>query len=607
MQTMGEFASLTERLALMPDPALQQFAQMHKDDPFSLSLAVSESNRRRKMRTAQQGLAGMQQQPPVAEQEIAQMAEPVMPENVGIGALSAPNMQMPAGGIVGEEEMESQTMAGGGMVAFRAGGDVERYQFGGQPPASGGTEFAIPGMTQPSRTFLPQPGAPENQDPILRRMFRSMDLTAARRRAAEAQARIDRGLNYESDREAVLALQALESAAAAPSAATDVGVRGGIAENISGMDRRLAASPQTLAASAPAATTPAATTPAATTSAATTSAAPGAPKPPAAAGAPGATSAPAAPIAAGFDMTPTGLMALRKKLGEEINIEEPKNLKKAREELAAEEVEAKKEIKKNIERDQAKFIKAFEGREARLAERGAEIGKQKDLNMGLSLLNAGLAIMSTPGGLAMALGKGARVGTEQYASGIEKLRSAQDRLDEARDKLEDLKLNRAEMSAKEIREAEAGIKTAEIAGKQRGIEALSNMFNVSNKRADTMFNTLAETGIAVFREQQANVRNAASVAAQRDVAAASREATAASRMPALYETTRKNITAEAIKKFPFDAAGREAYEKEAFDAALRANPALAQYVGITPGGGRGAAQLNPSDAALVQKYMTGGG
>jgi hypothetical protein len=211
-------------------------------------------------------------------------------------------------------------------------------------------------------------------------------------------------------------------------------------------------------------------------------------------------------------MSAKGLAALRDRLGKDIKVEEPEDLRKAREALTEEEVAAKVAKKAAVERDQAKFADAFKGREERFTKRGADIAKQREENTGLAFLNAGLAMMSTPGSLATALGKGARVGTEQYAAGLDKLRSAQDKLDEARDRLEELKLNRAEMSAKEIREVEAEISAAKVAGKSRGVEALSKMFEVSNKRADTMFTTLAEVGLTQFREGEATKRNTADIA-----------------------------------------------------------------------------------------------
>ena len=76
--------AITSTLAKLPDPALQQYAQMHKNDPYVIALAVSESNRRKELRE--------------------------LPEEVGIGALPAPNMAFADGGVVG--------YAKGGRVSF---------------------------------------------------------------------------------------------------------------------------------------------------------------------------------------------------------------------------------------------------------------------------------------------------------------------------------------------------------------------------------------------------------------------------------------------------------------------------------------------------------
>jgi len=100
---------ITSQLAKMPDNALQQYATMHKADPYMLALTIAESNRRKEMRTAAQGAQGAMQQPKVADQAIAGMSPQQLPENVGIGALPADNMK---------------GMAGGGIVAFDEGGEV---------------------------------------------------------------------------------------------------------------------------------------------------------------------------------------------------------------------------------------------------------------------------------------------------------------------------------------------------------------------------------------------------------------------------------------------------------------------------------------------------
>jgi len=96
---------ITSKLAMMPDGALKQFAEMHKEDPYSFSLAIAESNRRKQIRSQ---VPPMQEQPKVADQEISSMTRP--PEEVGIGALPV-----------------DMNMASGGIIAFDQGGYVPSY------------------------------------------------------------------------------------------------------------------------------------------------------------------------------------------------------------------------------------------------------------------------------------------------------------------------------------------------------------------------------------------------------------------------------------------------------------------------------------------------
>lgn len=96
---------ITSRLAQMPDQALQKYAMMHKEDPYIMALAISESRRRKQMRAAS-AAPQPQAQPKVADQALMEM---------GVDALPTQDMNF----------------AGGGIVAFADGGDVEHYQVGG--------------------------------------------------------------------------------------------------------------------------------------------------------------------------------------------------------------------------------------------------------------------------------------------------------------------------------------------------------------------------------------------------------------------------------------------------------------------------------------------
>jgi hypothetical protein len=209
---------------------------MHKNDPYILSLATAESNRRKALRLAAQGQnAG--QQPTVADRSIDGMAPaPVMtgagvplqtgyggpvttgmaagglPEDQGIAQLPTPNMQrMADGGIAGYEDDE-EGMATGGMggmfnfaqqsepvVRMADGGYVPRYQ--GVPKTMGGDGslvssnpmYNVPGFqaVQPRDTFTQQ-GAPENT-PLFQRIMESLSGGNKERQLAMIEQKIVQG------------------------------------------------------------------------------------------------------------------------------------------------------------------------------------------------------------------------------------------------------------------------------------------------------------------------------------------------------------------------------------------------------------------------------
>jgi len=103
--SVGNVMQITSTLRGMSDQQLQQYAAMHKSDPFVFPLAFQESQTRQQMRAGQAAQMAGQKPPPVVDQDLAQMTPPApmgLPEDQGIGALNAPNLQrMADGGIVG--------------------------------------------------------------------------------------------------------------------------------------------------------------------------------------------------------------------------------------------------------------------------------------------------------------------------------------------------------------------------------------------------------------------------------------------------------------------------------------------------------------------------
>lgn len=106
--------NISSKLASLSDQALKQYAEMHKEDPYVFSLALSESNRRKELRAQAQQPAP---QPKVVDKELADMEiRKALPEDLGIARLPV-DMNMAGGGIVAFGE--------GGMPHYDKGGNIQ--------------------------------------------------------------------------------------------------------------------------------------------------------------------------------------------------------------------------------------------------------------------------------------------------------------------------------------------------------------------------------------------------------------------------------------------------------------------------------------------------
>jgi hypothetical protein len=141
----------------------------------------------------------------------------------------------------------------------------------------------------------------------------------------------------------------------------------------------------------------------------------------------------------------------------------------------------------DFEKDVAERGVAFKGREERLAKREEGLSKRKDENLGLSLLEAGLAIMSTPGSLATAIGKGAQTGLKTYSAGLKDLRAAQEKMDDARDQIEEFRRTEDMLTAKERRQFKNNINRTETEIEKLGLQAAEKMYGYKREDAKAIF------------------------------------------------------------------------------------------------------------------------
>jgi hypothetical protein len=453
---------ITAQMARMPDAALQRYAQMNKSDPYIVSLALSEANRRKEIRTGAQMNAP--QQPKVVDQELAGMAQP-MPENVGIGQLPAQNLQ---------------GMATGGIVAFDEGGEVPRYQSQGlvQMP-SAGSPYAIPGFG-PGATQLgvtPQEGSQEDM-PLLWRLFEEAK-KAPKRGAAK---------NYAPDKAQTPA------PAAAPAPAI------------------------TLPPAANTSQTPPAAGPSASANQQTQQITPP-PTPPAP---PAAPAAPAAPRTGGISdiaLTPEAAIKQREAIASGQNMSVPTQLTEGYARIANLKEAAEKEGLAQLEADIAKRGEAFTDREARLKERETRLGKEESQTGPMALIEAGLAIMGGSSPYALQnIGAGATVGLKSYKAGLKDLAEARDKLDDAFGRIEEYRRTENTMNDKERRAAQQRIKQPAIEAEQLGVAALTDKWKLNEQQATDVFKTLSQNRLTVFEQEQQNKRTAMTVQGQKDIA-----------------------------------------------------------------------------------------
>lgn len=461
---------ITNRLAQMPDAALQKYAAMNKNDPYIMALAVSESNRRKQMRQAAQGAQGQMPQPKVVDAAVQNMAAP-MPEDMGIARLPAGDMNF----------------ADGGIVAFADGGDVERYN---------GATGSLTGDIQKILQKSPYERTPQDNAMLMQAGYNVQSRTLGPDSSVAGVNEFLQGLgprmrNYFTGGASRLSDEELAARPAVGGVATERVLRGLGAEQAT-----IPLGPQAsysnegrrepgLFAAAPAA--PAATEkPAPTKDTQQRGPSPAAPR------------------------ADSGFAALQKQIDAGTAPASDVNpFAEQYKALTAERVKGREKEAEGLEAIQKQYADVFKGREKRLTEREGELAGMKDQSLGLALLQAGAAMMSTPGSLGTAIGKGVDVGSRQYVAGMDKLNAAKERLSDARDRLEELQAQRGEMSARELLKAKSAIDTEKAAGQELLIKANMDLYKISREEAIKRLELSTRLGIAQLQEQGANARAAA--------------------------------------------------------------------------------------------------
>jgi hypothetical protein len=491
---------VSSTLRFMDDRALQQYAAMHKNDPYIFPLAFQESQNRQRLRMSQQTAQGMQPQPKVADQALAQMAPQQLPEDRGIAALDAPNMQQMAdGGIAGYDD-DANFAARSEPVVMMAGGGIARYN-GAQGSVTGIAPELL-SKYQKEATEMGM-GTRVQFSPDVKAVVGQIQDMQESAYLKEEQQRMLQGGRFAPF--PAMQQQDAQAPAAAPKVTPTYSQ-----DDYSGMDRRIMSGSQL--PSIQSITPPAKAAPAEERVAA-----------------PKADTTRAAPVRAAGEpaaKTETGgldtLMAeyerkqdLAKGASKNADVQYASTLRGEAAKLVADE---EKRIKDQID--------PYKDREARLLKQEKGLEGMGDKYLGLALLEAGAAMMRTPGkfNFGKVVGAGIPVGSARYVQGMEKISAAKDKFADARDRLDDLRLNRADMNARDIKAAKTEARTLErqaealfYTGAKEDLkmtnQGITDLFKAAADNLKTDKTIAADLKNTMIREGSANARSAAQIAA----------------------------------------------------------------------------------------------
>ena len=524
---MINIEQITARLAKLPDQALQQYAMMHKEDPYIVALAVSESNRRKQLRASAQ--AQPMEQPKVADQALMDMAPQQAaqsPDEAGLASLPTGDMNF----------------ADGGIVAFADGGNVERYN-GETGSLTGGSLTGIPYADAP--VGLAAVGIPAavyqrasvlagrlgtSVPAILKQMGYDVakaganvgklaatgpgsvvlaggvpatqfatDIMANNPKLREAYS--DNPMMGAMDPNGALAAAILNQPRETEKAQT-AATNATTASNRSALNRSeqaARANPSVYGDLPPLAgnTGLGGTKEAA---ALRTAKGPGTPKL--------TTDLGAAATGKGDDYA---TMDVNKMLDDELKKAAAEPHPKANElkELGAAKVKAEQEEVTGLEAIHKQFDDIFKGRKDRQKAKEEDIKQMGPQNLGAAIFTLGAGIAA-----GQSLGAAAEKGSKQYLAGMERINAAKDKLADARDRLEELEAQRGEMSAREMLKARKGVKTTEIAAKEDLIKAEMEFHKITRELAVKRVDARLGISKTIYENQQNNLRTKMQVDAQ---------------------------------------------------------------------------------------------
>ena len=609
---------LTQQLRMLPDAALQRVAMMYKQDPYIFPMIISEDMARKKLRASAQAQA-VQPQPKVNDQALMAMA----PQDAGIAGLQAPNMQnMADGGIAGQaDEMEFAErsepvvrMAGGGAVAhFDEGGSAfSRFRqrmfgdslaeteqlnaiqklrqelqsaYGPRAGIAGAfmeqsdldreTAQAVSGLLKelslPQLQALKQYGLSGIKDVIREKkpeLFEKLD-TEARARA-KAPAPIKQplppktALSSESLKNIPTAFETLQAAY--------------------GPDAERMPQPSVLAAEQRAGAAPGGGAPG-------VAGAPGAARPAGAGAAPG--TAPARP-------GESDVAKAKRAAGEFFDENAVKGDVEA---YVARTKQNIAEGRGRVEQALKKDGKAYEGLEALLQQEGVDAKKGLEQDKAMAILNAGLAMMAGTSPRALEnIGKGAMVGTGQYADALKDFKKSAKERQRAMADIEQARRAEARDDTKTMLAYEQSAEARLDAAENLGIKAIMDVTNAKAGAAANIYKGIQDNAAAMQRVQ---VQEAGATARQQQEIGSR---TGIAQMEALLRVQLANMPGteeRLIRAFGTDPEFRKAYEQfRTLGADQRALQDMLVKIASSPGGMQILKQQEPELYNTLQAYST---
>jgi hypothetical protein len=516
--------TLTDTMSRMQLPQLQQYAALHKNDPYIVTLALSIANQKKQMMASKDGQAGMMPQPKVVDQELAQMAAPPpqqmaaapqqgLPENSGIGQLPAQNMQ---------------GMAAGGIVAFEEGGDVRHFD--GSRGSFIGTSSAVPSGAIIMGNMY--------QDPVTGQMkylpgaepqrtgYEGMSLGDMAGKVKDAFKNVGKNPSQyvtPTERQNIIAADQNKPTAQnykprrsdEQQFESDVAQRSGLPD------------PSATTVSIPGA---------------------GPVLPPAAAA---AASSSEDDYMAGinkllkgsqagggartnldakrYDVTAPQLAnATPKDMADRLAAAMGPNptvspFAAQQSEVNAANVASRQKYADDLAEQFKNQGEAFKGTLEKLTSKEARVKTMEDNQLGMSMFEAGIAMLSGESPHAMVnIGKGAQVGTKKYAEIQDKVESARDKIDDAKMKIEEFRRNEANMNAREVRLAKKDVNDAVSSGAQASLNLMREQYGLKhNEGLAFVNNSYMLEKFNVEQRTSANIHNQSTRAAL-DTAAANR-------------------------------------------------------------------------------------